>query len=380
MGKLFGWLNRSYAETIEAYNTRMNRLPELHAGYVFFDWVNYDIAARSFSVYIEWNGELNQKLQDAMPQGGYAFRCSEEQAACFTRDHNGSPVYVKLHAKCGRLYVKRLYFNSADRQYELFFNGCDVIPPEMVCFWGRGPVDKLDYSSFLSQEPERETGCGPENLRNGSYRRLQSSYHSSFRGSRRALRGSYLVGSYRSLFGSYWSGSYRSLFGSYWSGSYRSLFGSYWSGSYRSLFGSYWSGSYRSLFGSYWSGSYRSLSGSYRRLWSSFLGMGSGYRGLLGSYRNLYGSYRGMGGSYRVLAGSQSILAGSRRRLSGSYRRITEGDIWNGRVAAPVDGAAGMLNESVGAVYYDENETSVHIWEDDNMVDGTLGYGLDLIW
>ncbi len=344
MGKLFGWLNRSYAETIEAYNTRMNRLPELHAGYVFFDWVNYDIAARSFSVYIEWNGELNQKLQDAMPQGGYAFRCSEEQAACFTRDHNGSPVYVKLHAKCGRLYVKRLYFNSADRQYELFFNGCDVIPPEMVCFWGRGPVDKLDYSSFLSQEPERETGCGPENLRNGSYRRLQSSYHSSFRGSRRALRGSYLVGSYRSLFGSYWSGSYRSLFGSYWSGSYRCL------------------------------------SGSYRRLWSSFLGMGSGYRGLLGSYRNLYGSYRGMGGSYRVLAGSQSILAGSRRRLSGSYRRITEGDIWNGRVAAPVDGAAGMLNESDGAVYYDENETSVHIWEDDNMVDGTLGYGLDLIW
>ncbi len=359
MGKLFGWLNRSYAETIEAYNTRMNRLPELHAGYVFFDWVNYDIAARSFSVYIEWNGELNQKLQDAMPQGGYAFRCSEEQAACFTRDHNGSPVYVKLHAKCGRLYVKRLYFNSADMQYELFFNGCDVVPPEMVCFWGRGPVDKLDYSSFLSQEPERETGCRAEDLRNGSYRRLQSSYHSSFRGSRRALRGSYLVGSYRSLFGSYWSGSYRGMFGSYWSGSYRSLFGSYRSGSYRSLSGSYWSGSYRSLFGSYWSGSYRSL---------------------FGSYRNLYGSYRGMGGSYRVLSGSQSILAGSRRRLSGSYRRITEGDIWNGRVAAPVDGAAVMLNESDGAVYYDENEISVHIREDDNMVDGTLGYGLDLIW
>ena len=316
MGKLFGWLNRGYAETIEAYNARMNRLPVLHAGYVFFDWINYDVATHSFSVYIEWNGELNQKLQDAMPQGGYAFRCSEEQAACYTKDHNGSPVYIKLYAKCGRLYVKHLYFNSADKQNELFFNGCDVIPPEMVCFWGRGPVEKMDYSSFL-QESEQNAVLGQSEVQRGSYRRLRSSFHGSYRG----LRGSYRVGSYRSLLGSYRGigGSYRSL-----SGSYRGI-----GGSYRSL-----SGSYRGI-----GGSYRSLSGS--------------YRGIGGSHRSLLGSYHGIGGSYRS-------LSGSRWNLADSLGKLPEDD-WN-------------------LVYYDVNEMAIYFSEEDNMADGTLGYGLDLIW
>lgn len=387
MGKLFGWLNRSYAETIEAYNTRMNRLPELHAGYVFFDWVNYDAATQSFSVYIEWNGELNRKLQDAMPQGGYAFRCSEEQAACYTRNHNGSPVYVKLHAKCGRLYVKHLYFNSADKQYELFFNGCDIIPPEMVCFWGRGPVEKLDYSSFLSQEPEYGAAGGAKELLRGSYRGHQG----SFQGSRRGLRGSYRVGSYRGIFGSYrkLSGSYRGKGESNnnnnnnrnMSGSYRGI-----GGSYRSM-----SGSYRGL-----SGSYRSLFSSYRSLWSSFLGIGGSYRGISGSYRSLFGSYHGLFGSYRGMSGSYRSLFGSNqnnnRNMSGSYRGM-------GGSYRSISGSYRGINGSY-LVFYDMNHIAAYIPEgdnmatyipegdnmaayipdEDNMVDGTLGYGLDLIW
>ena len=387
MGKLFGWLNRGYAETIEAYNTRMNRLPVLHAGYVFFDWVNYDAAAHSFSVYIEWNGELNRKLQDAMPQGGYAFRCSEEQAACYTKDHNGSPVYIKLHAKCGRLYIKHMYFNSADKRYELFYNGCEVIPPEMVCFWGRGPVEKMDYSSFLPQEPEQDTVRGQREVQRGSYRRLRS----SFRGSYRGLRGSYRVGSYRSLLGSYRGigGSYRSLSGSYRGilGSYRSLSGSYRGmlSSYRNLLGSYRGigGSYRSLFGSYYGigGSYRSLFGSYYGIGGSYRSLSGSYRGMLGSYRSLSGSYRGIVGSYRSLSGSYRGMLGSYRDLSGSYRGI----VGSYRGAPGSGGNAvvsyGRLSEDDWDLgYNDVNEMAVYFPEDDNMVDNTLGYGLDLIW
>ncbi len=357
MGKLFGWLNRGYAETIEAYNTRMNRLPVLHAGYVFFDCVNYDVAAHAFSVYIEWNGELNKKLQDAMPQGGYAFRCSEEQAAFYTREHNGSPVYVKLHAKCGRLYIKHMYFNSADKRYELFYNGCDVIPPEMVCFRGRGPVEKMDYSSFLPPEPDAVHGQGE--ARKGSYRRLRSSFHGSYRG----LRGSYRVGSYRGLLGSYRGqvGSYRSL-----SSSYRGQ-----GGSYRSLLGSYrgQGGSYRSLLGSYRGqvGSYRSLLGSYRGIGGSYRGLFGSYRGLGGSYRGLFGSYYGLGGSYRGLSGSYRGIGGSYRGLSGSG--------WN-----PADGYGRLPEDDWDLGYYAVNEMDRYFPEEDNMVDGTLGYGLDLIW
>lgn len=365
MGKLFGWLNRSYTETIEAYNTRMNRLPLLHAGYVFFDWVNYDTAAHSYSVYIEWNGELNQKLQDAMPQGGYAFRCSQEQADCYTRENNGAPVYVKLHAKCGRLYVKHLYFNGADKQYELFFNGCDVIPPEMVCFWGRGPVEKMDDSLLMLQEPEDDVHK-EKKAQSGSYRGISGSY--------RGIKG---------ISGSYRTGSYRGI-----RGSYRSISGSYRAGSYRGIHGSY-----RSI-----GGSYRSLSGSYRSIWNSFLGMGSGYRGLYGSYRNLYGSYRGIGGSYRGISGSyragsyRSIsgsyragsyrgIGGSYRSISGSYRRGAGSYHGMGGSSRPLKGSYVRLSEGEwDTVEYDVNEMVIYFPEADNMVDNTLGYGLDLIW
>lgn len=336
MGKLFGWLNRSYAEGIEAYNSRMNRLPLLHAGYVFFDWVNYDTAAHSFSVYIEWNGELNQKLQDSMPQGGYAFRCSQEEAACYINEHNGSPVYVKLHAKCGRLYIKHLYFNDSDKQYELFFNGCDVVPPEMVCFWGRVPVEKMDFLSVVPEETEKNADDGMEKLQNGSYRRQQS----SFRGSRRRGHGSYRVvwGSHRGI-----SGSYRSMWNSFlgMGSGYRGI-----SGSYRGLTGSYRSltGSYRSI-----SGSYRSMTGSYRSISGSYRSMIGSYRGISGSYRNQYGSYRGIGGSYYGMRDSYFGM-GSDRILSDVFGRTLESG---------------------------QNFTNI---ETDNMVDNALGYGLDLIW
>ncbi|MDE6687701.1 MAG: hypothetical protein K2K17_10340, partial [Lachnospiraceae bacterium] len=72
-----------------------------------------------------------------------------------------------------------------------------------------------------------------------------------------------------------------------------------------------------------------------------------------GSYRSLSGSYRGIGGSYRSLSGSGWNLTDSYGRLSEEHQDLID---------------------------YDVDEMAVYFPEEDNMVDGTLGYGLDLIW
>ncbi|MDE6530159.1 MAG: hypothetical protein K2K96_05225, partial [Lachnospiraceae bacterium] len=114
-------------------------------------------------------------------------------------------------------------------------------------------------------------------------------------------------------------------------------------------------------------------------LFSIYRGIGGSYRSLLGSYRSLLGSYRGIGGSYRSLLGSYRGIGGSYRGLSGSYirgsyRRLS-GSSWN-----LADGFGKLPEDDRDLVYYDVNEMDIYFPEEDNMVDGSLGYGLDLIW
>ncbi|MGN0327305.1 MAG: hypothetical protein ACI4DW_13395, partial [Lachnospiraceae bacterium] len=190
MGKLFGWLDTNDRETAKTYDDKINRMQGFHAGYVFFDWVNYDEIMQTFSVYVEWNGEFNCKLQDAMPQGGYCFQCSKEEAASLINDYNGAPLYIKLCSKAGRLYVKKLYFTKGGRCYQIFFNGCDVVTPEMICFMGRSPFEKPDISSMELAKPQE----------------MHRSSAGLWRGSRRTgmgYSGSYAGGSYRKVKGSY---------------------------------------------------------------------------------------------------------------------------------------------------------------------------------
>lgn len=376
MGRLFGWLDRGYVETIEEYDNRMNRLPEIHAGFVFFDWMNYRSYARSFSVFIEWNGELNHKLQDAMPQGGYCFWCTPEEAASLINDHNGIPVYIKLYAKCGRLYVKHLYFKRGDKRCEIHFNGCEVSPPDMVCFVGlqnyssqQGILPLLDYKEpDKNEEPAKKWWTGSGHAIRGSYPKKRGSYRSLF-GSYKGFGGSYKIsrGSYRGL-----GGSYRKLQGSFYGnllGSYRGMSSSYlsYSGSYRNLWSSYLSygGSYRNLLGSY-----RSYGGSYYNFLGSYYGVSGSYRSMFGSYRNLgigYGSYWGsQGSSYRNVLGS---YRGSYRNLSGSYRNL------NGHYTR----LDGNDNENIYQNMNYEPELHTDDILEEIQVDGALGYGLELI-
>lgn len=328
MGKLFDWLDKDKKETTKTYDHKINRMQGFHAGYAFFDWVNYDEATQIFSVYVEWNGELNGKLQDAMPQGGYCFRCSKEEVAGFINDYNGAPLYIKLCSKAGRLYVKKLYFTKGGRCYQIFFNGCDVVTPEMICFLGRSPFEKPDIFAMELLKPQE----------------LHRSFTSLWRGSRRTGMG---------YFGSYAAGSYRNVKGSYgiWKGS----------GQRRSAgrTGSYSRSSYRSILGSYleWTGSYSRS--SYRNLLGSYRGVTGSYRQNNNNNNNRSGSYRGSGGIFRSMNGSFRGITGSGHRRSGSYYGIS---------VAHKD----FLNMA-------ENE--ITIYEEGNEVPeiGALGYGLDLI-
>lgn len=178
MGRLFGWLNRSFTESSNDYQNRINRLPVLHAGYIFLDKTNYHPESSSFALFAEWNGELNSKLQDALPQGGYYFQCSPAEAEELCKNNCGIPVYCKLYAKSGRLLVKRLFFKKLEKEFEVHFNGCEVTPPEMVYFMGLStdviPVEDTKNNTTKNDNvPSRKA----KNWWLGSGKAIKGSYH-----------------------------------------------------------------------------------------------------------------------------------------------------------------------------------------------------------
>ena len=400
MDKGYDWLVRAESESVAAYDKRINEAGIQHAGYAFFRCVNYNVLRHAFSVYIIWSGKLNQSLQEKLPDGGFQIYCSEREAEMFSQEIQGVPVFVRLFAKEGRVYVKDIFISAMDKRYVVSFTGCGVIIPEAIYYVGfdNHEIDKIlwnaadkcvndpNSSGVRKIMPKYFTGS----YRIGSYRNqfLAGSYHmGSYRN--QFLMGSYHMGSYRNQFltGSYHMGSYRNQFftGSYRMGSYRNQFlmGSYHMGSYRNQFlmGSYHMGSYRNQFlmGSYHMGSYRNqfLMGSYH--------MGS-YRNqfLMGSYR--MGSYRSqfLMGSYHMGSYRSQFFTGSYRM--GSYRnRFLNGSYRNDMVGG--SGHRNLLDEES----YVNNEYIAEEWEDVRLQRawerhcqeifgiGSLGYGLNLI-
>ena len=145
MGKMYDWLDRRKRESARGYDNRINQYPPQHAGYIFFDRINYDAVRHVFSVFAVWNGELNEKLQDALPQGGFEIHCSRQEAEYFCSELCGVPVFIQLFAKAGRLYTKELYIRYCDKIFLVNFTGCEVVPLQLVCFRG------------LQEVPEPET-------------------------------------------------------------------------------------------------------------------------------------------------------------------------------------------------------------------------------
>lgn len=284
MAGRFSWLDRIEGESVGAYDKRINGLEAFHSGYAFLSYENYCPEFGAFAVYTVWNDEFNKKLSDHLPEGGFMIHCDEKRAGEMCASGHGFPVFVKLLAKLGRLFVESFVLADKDELFDLYFNGCEVKKPEGLVFMG---TELPQLVSLLTREDGTENSRSISSFGRGSFT-AGSFWRGSFlRGS--YARGSFVKGSYiRSGYfgGSYSKGSFSGgsfgigIYSSRLSGSYLSWFfgGSsylkqlFGAGSYRnavlsggsfvagSFFrGSYMSGSYTGRFfltGSYYSGSY----------------------------------------------------------------------------------------------------------------------------
>lgn len=326
MGFGHSLLDKKTGKELLQFDSRISHMLPVVSGKAYFTAENYNPHSGEFGAYIEWDSEINDRLNDRLPSEGYFVKATTAQAFEMCDLPDGLPVYMKLISSGGRLYPYRTYIMINGRPFSVEFNGSPLVYIE-------------DISAANVEAPRGEIRGSRRGLLIGSQGRLLFGSQRSLKlGSQRFL----LSGSQRRLL---FGGSQRRLL----LGSQRSLFGSN-RGLYGYNFGSGWrylySGSQSFLFGSN-RGIYSfGLGGSQRRFlfggsqknwtheWEWEYGTGS-QRGLFGSNRGLYalsgsrrsliaGSNRGLyalGGSQRYLFGSQRYLVGSQRYLLGGSAR-----------------------------------------------------------
>lgn len=364
MAGRFTWLDRPEGESVRTYDNRINELAAFHSGYAFLSYENYCPEFNAFAVYTVWNHEFNSKLVNPLPEGGFMMHCDAERAGEMLKCGHGFPVFVKLYAKQGRLYVESMALADKDAVFDLYFNGCDVKAPEGLVFMGNEAPELMPVMKAAA----KENVPGPVGGGRGSFSR--SSYlHGSYRNgsfvSMHYAAGSYIHGSYQRS--SYVRGSYINAGGSYkggLSGSYLSWF--FGGSSYLKLL--FRAGSYRNYF---YGGSYSAFAGSFKGFAfgtgsytaSSYtggsLGLGSYIRGSYtrGSYIN--GSFTGR----YFLTGS--FYNGSYHRGSFIYGGFADVCVGSERKTADTVNNAGGEDKQEGFVIRRLIEE--------------LGYGLDLI-
>lgn len=319
MGFKFSSLNKRADENLLQFDNRISQMFPVVAGTVYFAMENYNPYTGEFGIYIEWDSEINERLNDRLPSGGYFVKATNGQALSFARLSDGIPVYMKLICNKGRIYPYRTFILWEGRPYSVEFNGNILIPFE-------DKIKMLTDEKSGSQGRDLQGGSQRKILLGGSQRKLRL-------GSQRYLlsgsQGRMLLGgSQRFLFGSqrYWSHEWE---WEYRTGSQRHLFGSY-QGLYGYNFGSGW----RYLYG----GSQSFSFGSNRGIYS--FGLGGSQRIFLfggsqrnwthewewkyetGSQRSLFGSNRGL---YALSGSQRSLIAGSNRGLytfGGSQRYL----------------------------------------------------------
>lgn len=270
MGFIYSSLNRGADENRLQYDNRIARMFPFAAGAVYFDLRNYDAQTGEFGIYVEWDKELETVLGYALPAGGYFVKSTIAQAYRFHALDRGLPIYVKLIAQNGRLYLYRTYVMMEGRPFSVEFGGGALIPFE----------DRYE-----------ELGCeAAKQIVDAGSRKLDAGSQRMFRGSQ-----GFFTGSQRFRWN---SSQMRLLFGS--QVGFRYLTGS----QYR-MFGS----QYRTT------GSQRMFTGSQRFRWNGsqmWLLFGSQYR-IFGSQRMFTGSQHGMFGSQRMMMGSPYRMTGSQR-------------------------------------------------------------------
>ena len=145
----YRWLKKSYKETVEEYDNRINMLPPFHAGYAYFGGNAYDEYHHIYGLYITWSGELNRYLFDPLSEYGFVIHCPVNEAARFFKQGVAERIYVKLKSKKGRLYGDTFTMNANDKEYVVSYTGMCVNKPDYLCFsWMTNP-DVPDLGSYL---------------------------------------------------------------------------------------------------------------------------------------------------------------------------------------------------------------------------------------
>ncbi len=379
MGKIYEWLNRSLEESVSDYDNRINSLAAFHAGYAFLSSVNYHGTLEGFAVYTVWNSELNAKLEAPLPCGGFMMHCDLGQAQELLRYGDAYPVFLRLSSKAGRLYAEHLLIADRDKLFDLYYNGCEVIPPENTAF-RKYPMpenvhfdEKEQVNDVLSVVQSsgfglRNSSFGIGNYVRGSFRRgrnLTGSYtRSSFRvGSLLAGSGGTAIGSFR-IFG---QGSFR-FWGLVFGGSFRG-------GSFR----------YGSLLTRAGSFVQSELNHESFRLGSYSAGSFSGGNFLRGSYiTGIYGT-----GSYVTGRWTTSSYLSGSFTIGSFYSKFYNGSYYNGGYHRG-SYVYGGCNDRICADEAGSYEEDILVHGEDSMLVlrgnipirrliEEMGYGLDLI-
>ena len=199
------------------YDNRIARMFPFAAGTVYFDLRNYDAQTGEFGIYIEWDKELEMVLGYALPAGGYFVKSTIAQAYRFHTLDRGLPIYVKLIAQNGRLYLYRTYVMMEGRPFSVEFGGGALIP-----FEDRYEELGCEAAKQTVYAGSQKLNMGSQRVFTGSQRLLTGSQRFRWNGSQmRMLFGSqggfrYLTGSQYRIFGSQrmFTGSQHGMFGS----------------------------------------------------------------------------------------------------------------------------------------------------------------------
>ena len=357
----YRWLKKSYKETVEEYDNRINMLPPFHAGYAYFGGNAYDEYHHIYGLYITWSGELNRYLFDPLSEYGFVIHCPINEAVGFFKQGVAERIYVKLKSKKGRLYGDTFTMNANDKEYVVSYTGMCVNKPEYLCFSGMTNPDVPDLGSYLvSSYYNGSFTAGSFNLSsfNAGTFNIGSFNLSSFN------TGSFILSSFN--IGSFNLGSFNLssfnlglfTFGSYNVGSF--YLGSFYGGLYN--FGSYLSGTFN--IGSFNFGAFNF--GTYNI--SSF-NIGSFNLGLFNTGSFNIGSYN-IGSFNLGIFNTGSFNIGSYTLSSFNMGVYNTGSYISTSIAGDYD--YGRLSP---ADYYDLRDYIMH----EVYGIGCLGYGLNLI-
>jgi hypothetical protein len=175
-------LDKGPEEELLQYDNRISRMLPFVAGCVYFNIMNYNHQQGEFGVYIEWDSEVNNRLSDRLPSGGYIVKATLNQAYELHDAGQGLPVYMKLVSVGGWLYPNRIYIIWKGRPYSVEFTGCIL----------RTTVSKVSTCEAGSQKGQAVGGSNRELIHEatGSSRSVTYGSSESNRGLLHGLGGS----------------------------------------------------------------------------------------------------------------------------------------------------------------------------------------------